>query len=717
LSFKHAAYLRNCTTLRERAQSRPARHAPVPTTLCAPLSEPAVSISPRRARRFDLAAPRRARSDRLAKPCQIGFCTPMTLAIEPPALKRLFAAIDADATDEAADATDEADAKRFKPDQQADQQDTPHRQKTSFVVPDVAVEYQKYLRSGVELMKHQVENVARFMANVQSPTLPSSLLVSDDPGLGKTLTAIAAMCALRSVSPPEHKDFKVLVVAPKSVALQWRAEILKFTRTIETNVAVNELNANARITILSYEFIAYKFKQTYERVVEEGRVEWHKRDGVKPSLLFKRGNFKLVVLDEVHKIRNAKTLMHTAMQHVAPPAHGDGEYPRIGLSGTPIVNRPQDLASIANVLKFGEPFDDVKFYARGMIIKKGSGFDHLFLRHLKEHALELPPLLTHTKRLALNDTEKGEHVRWLAKLVGVARLTTAKRATFVELLTALMRLRQVGIHPRLPEITMRMAALKATQRGGGAASDTSDDSEASSDDDEESEESESKESESADPDDESDGASEALVRELSASWEQSSKFSWIVRKLRNQADAIGGVLIFSSFSTPLRALRYVLQDQCGLEAELYIGSCSSSQRAASVRSFLAGHTKVMLLTYGSGGLGLNLCPTATTVIHLDAPWAPASVRQATDRAHRKGATSAVTQVSLVCTDSTDDYIISNIHATKQGHMDALDRLAASLRVRANKADSGLTKKNVMRLIDWFMSRNYTVAAKAPQREA
>ncbi len=643
------------------------------------------------------------------------------MTLEPPALKRLFAAIDADATDEAADATDEAaDAKRFKPDQQADQHDTPRLQ-NSFVVPDVAVDaYKKYLRSGVELMNHQIDNVARFIANVQSPTLPSSLLVSDDPGLGKTLTALAAMCALRAVAHPADPDFKVLVVAPKSVALQWRAEIFKFTRTIEANVAVNELDANARITILSYEFIAYKFKQTYERVVEEGRVEWHKRDGVKPSLLFKRGHFKMVVLDEAHKIRNAKTLMHTAMLHVAPPVHGHGEYPRIGLSGTPIVNRPQDLASIANVLKFGEPFDDVKFYARGLIIKKGSGFDHLFLRHLKEDALELPPLLTHTKRLALNDTEKSEHVRWLAKLVGVARLTTAKRATFVELLTALMRVRQVGIHPRLPEITMRMAALKATRRGGGAASDTSD-----SDDDEESEESESKESadsddESADPDDEyaeNDGASEALVRDLSGSWEQSSKFSWIVRKLTSQADAIGGVLVFSSFSTPLRALRYVLQDQCGLAAELYIGSCSSSQRAASVRSFLAGNTKIMLLTYGSGGLGLNLCPAATTVIHLDAPWAPASVRQATDRAHRKGATSAVTQVSLVCTDSTDDYILSNIHVTKKGHMDALDRLAVSLRVSAKNADGAMTKKNVMRLIDWFVSRDYTVAAKAPQREA
>jgi superfamily II DNA helicase RecQ len=191
--------------------------------------------------------------------------------------------------------------------------------------------------------------------------------------------------------------------------------------------------------------------------------------------------------------------------------------------------------------------------------------------------------------------------------------------------------------------------------------------------------------------------------------------AWLTRKLRDQKDALGGVLIFSSFSAPLRVLRYVLKEQCGLDAELYIGSRSATQRAAAVKSFLAGTTRVMLLTYGSGGLGLNLCPAATVVIHLDAPWAPASVRQATDRAHRRGATSTVTEVTLSCVDSTDDYILNQIHVVKSGHMSSLDRLAASLRVRAKNADAGMTKRNVLKLVDWFMRRRY--AARAPQREA
>ena len=81
-------------------------------------------------------------------------------------------------------------------------------------------------------MAHQKENVERFIANARSPTRPSSLLVSDDPGLGKTLTAIASMCALRSVAAPEHENFKVLVVVPKSVSLQWRDEILGRTKFV-----------------------------------------------------------------------------------------------------------------------------------------------------------------------------------------------------------------------------------------------------------------------------------------------------------------------------------------------------------------------------------------------------------------------------------------------------------------------------------------------------
>jgi SNF2 family DNA or RNA helicase len=615
--------------------------------------------------------------------------------------------------------------------------DTPRIFNSTFLSPGAAVNYQQYLRHGVKLMDHQVENLERLVTNVRTQTLPSSLLVSDDPGLGKTLTAIAAMCALRSAAAPQHGDFKVLVVAPKSVALQWRDEILKFSRTIEPNVSVNALDANARITILSYEKVSFLFKQVFERIVEEGVADWHMRQGVKSSPLFKPGHFKMVVFDEIHKARNSKTLMYQALLHVAPAAAGHAEYPRLGLSGTPIVNRPTDMASIGAVLKFGKPFDDQKgrFYERDILLAATSrGFEKtLFIRHLKEDVLELPRLVKHTKRLTLNDKEIEQHQRWLANLISVAQLTNAKRATFVELLTALMRVRQVGIHPDLPALTMRLAELKAMPRDKSESDSEaeSEDGELSDESDESSEESESEEKserddsdeaggeESAEEDDtdysDGDARAETLIRELAASWEASTKFSWVTRKLKEQKDSLGGVLIFSSFSAPLRALRYVLKEQCGLDAELYSGSRSATQRAAAVKSFLAGTTRVMLLTYGSGGLGLNLCPAATVVIHLDAPWAPASVRQATDRAHRRGCTSNVTEVTLSCTDSSDHYILDNVHVIKQGHMSSLDRLAASLRVRAKNADGAMNKKNILRLVDWFLRRRYN--KQAPQREA
>jgi hypothetical protein len=48
-------------------------------------------------------------------------------------------------------------------------------------------------------------------------------------------------------------------------------------------------------------------------------------------------------------------------------------------------------------------------------------------------------------------------------------------------------------------------------------------------------------------------------------------------------------------------------------------------------------------------------------------------------------------------------------------MSSLDRLAASLRVRAKNADGAMNKKNVMKMLDWFLRRRYE--ARAPQREA
>ena len=67
-------------------------------------------------------------------------------------------------------------------------------------------------------------------------------------------------------------------------------------------------------------------------------------------------------------------------------------------------------------------------------------------------------------------------------------------------------------------------------------------------------------------------------------------------------------------------------------------------------------------TIGALGTGFTLTK-ATTVIFLDSPWTKGEKDQAEDRAHRIGATSTVSIITLVCKDTMDE-TIEDIVASK-----------------------------------------------------
>jgi SNF2 family DNA or RNA helicase len=586
------------------------------------------------------------------------------------------------------------------------------------LVPDAVPDYSnKWLNTAFELMQHQRENVERFINNVKSAELPSSLLISDDPGLGKTLSAVASWSVLRSILSPGDNMVKVLIVTPKSVSNQWASEILKFSRVAPWRVAVNHLDPEATFVIVSYEFLTHCFNRRYEKVTVDNRVEYHVRMGSATPLLFVKDHFKMVVYDEVHKVRNEKTKAFIATKYIAPASNGYPEYPRLGLSGTPLVNRPADVASIAKALHFSETYTKASFYA-GAIESDCEGFNRtVFIRHLKDDVLELPRLTKRLVRLSLNEKEIAAQEFWRENIGRVAEDARNRMATFVELLTAVMRMRQTAIHPELPSLTVQLAAL--AQKGGAGRAATAA-VPVKSEDDDESEDNKAGVDEDIDYYAQATAAglesqAEQLIHGFASKFADSTKFKWLLDNLNSSEMANSGVLIYSSFSAPLRVLKYVLMHQLGIDAELYIGPCSSSQRSAAVDAFQAGRVRILLLSYSCGGVGLNLCPAANVVIHLDAPWSPATMIQATDRAHRKGTLSGVKEMTLQCRDTTDDFIANNIHVTKKVHMSKLDRLATTLRVRA-PADpaAGLNLKNVMRMVDWFQRRRYT--RRAPERD-
>lgn len=109
-----------------------------------------------------------------------------------------------------------------------------------------------------------------------------NLLLADDTGLGKTITAIDVI--KRSIYPG-----RVLVIVPKTIKLQWYLTMLEQS--------------------IPFEFITVLEAQTDESLVSRAErvVLTHYEALVKHIDQLKRINWSLVVLDEAHRIKNRKT--------------------------------------------------------------------------------------------------------------------------------------------------------------------------------------------------------------------------------------------------------------------------------------------------------------------------------------------------------------------------------------------------------------------------
>ena len=183
------------------------------------------------------------------------------------------------------------------------------------VTPELPTEIQATLRP------YQLEGF-HFLAYLSTNRFGG--ILADDMGLGKTVQTLAWLAWLRNVSlnPQPSTINPSLVVCPKSVADNWRAEAEHFYPTLKVRVwGASDLKSfpgmlhTADLHVLNYSQL---------RVVGEDLV---------------REKFHVVILDEGQYIKNPSS--QTAM--VAKSLRAEH---RLILSGTPIENRLLDLWSL-----------------------------------------------------------------------------------------------------------------------------------------------------------------------------------------------------------------------------------------------------------------------------------------------------------------------------------------------------------------------------------
>jgi len=199
-------------------------------------------------------------------------------------------------------------------------------------MPDLLIPHQLLL----EPRNYQGKGIARGL-------VLKRFINADEPGLGKTLQSIATVNIARS--------FPCLVICPSSLKINWEREWSKFTDkkamvlTDDTrdNWPYYANNGLYQVFIVNYESLKKYF------VLHEKKSE---RFSLK-DVTFKENIelFKSVIIDEIHRCKSATTQQSNYCKGIA-----QGKEFVIGLTGTPIVNKPKDLVPQLSIINRLEDF-------------------------------------------------------------------------------------------------------------------------------------------------------------------------------------------------------------------------------------------------------------------------------------------------------------------------------------------------------------------------
>lgn len=407
-------------------------------------------------------------------------------------------------------------------------------------------------------------------------------ILADDMGLGKTLQTIAHITKEKELG---HVQFPNLVVAPTSLVGNWAREIGKFAPGLDVAV----YHGSRRHTVQEKLSKADVVITTYGVLVRE-------RD------LFERHRFHLQVLDEAQTIKNTRSQAHQACKAV------DAEY-RLCLSGTPVENNLEEMWALFDFVMPGLLGDASSFRtAFRYPIERDGNADRFatlrrrvapyILRRLKNTvARELPPKTEIVRALELRGEQRDlyESIR-LAAHAEVRQAVRKKgvAASTIDILGALMKLRQVCCDPRLVRVS---------------------------------------------------GAQNV---------EQSSKLRTLMSMVPEMVNQGRQILIFSQFTSMLTLIAQQLEAH---QLSFVSLTGATANRQAAVDAFQEGQAKVFLISLKAGGTGLNLT-AADTVIHYDPWWNPAAQAQATDRAYRIGQKRPVFVYNLIIAGSVEERMLN-----------------------------------------------------------
>jgi len=268
-------------------------------------------------------------------------------------------------------------------------------------------------------------------------------VLADDMGLGKTVQVLALIQANRTAARTTKLPF--LVVAPRSVVYNWIDEASHFTpklKTVEYRGADREA---LQKKIDKYDIVVTTYGTLRRDVAFLAKVE-----------------FDTVILDEAQAIKNP-TSQTAKASRLLKARH------RLALTGTPIENHLGELGSLFQFLNPGlmgrlpwlDTLNGGRVPSKSELSVVAAGIRPFILRRTKAEVLpDLPPkteqVLHTTLRPAQREIYDRLRAQYQAELLEQVE-TKGVGGSAIQVLQALLRLRQVACHPGLVDESLEDA--------------------------------------------------------------------------------------------------------------------------------------------------------------------------------------------------------------------------------------------------------------------
>ncbi len=429
-------------------------------------------------------------------------------------------------------------------------------------------------------------------------------LIADEMGLGKTIQVLSWLHTT-SVKP-------VLVVCPASLKLNW----VKEAHIWAPNYTCFVISGKKEITLQDADLFVINY---------DILGEWEER------LLQLR--FSTLILDEVHYVKNEKTRRAKAVITLSK-----GIPNVIGLSGTPIENRPAELYTTLKIIN-PQIFPNKFAYLRTFCAPKYNGFgwdysgasnlellhktlvSRIMLRRKKADVLaDLPAKIHNIIPLEITNRKAYEKARYqFAEFVkDNIRLQMKKEAEAIQstMLGSMLDLSNLEVYVSEKSASTTISALAQIES----------------------------------------------LKQLAAEGKLKSAEEWIFNFLEN-----GNKLIV--FCTHTKIIQH-LEEKFSKICVKIDGSTPTNMRQKLVEMFQTNpKIKLFLGNIKASGVGITLT-SAADVCFLEYPWTPGELVQAIDRSHRIGQKNTVSVHYLAAEDTIDIEIIQLL-LDKQKTLDAV----------------------------------------------